>query len=457
MGTPLAEAKRHGFGDAEIAALSGVPAAAIRRARVRAGLTPAYRRVDTCAGEFPAETPYFYSSYAQDEVPPPAERRSVIVVGSGPIRIGQGIEFDYCSVRAAWAIRNLGYDAVVINNNPETVSTDYDACSRLYFEPLDTESVLDVLDHERALTGEPPLVLLTFGGQTAIDLARDLAYADVPLAGLTADAIEDTEDRERFAALLDRLGIAGPRGLLARDGAELEAAIAELGFPVIVRPSWVIGGRGIAVLEDRVGLGVLLASDVGWPLRVDAMVPGDRAGRGRDLGRRGVVRAGHPRATDPPGVHSGDSVAVLPPRTVSRAMQEAAAEAAGRIALALGVRGILNVQAIVNGEQVVVIEANPRASRTVPIVAKATGRDVVAAAVRCALGATLAEAGLTPGLAVDGPMVAVKAPVDSLWRLPGVGTDLGPEMRSTGEVLGLGTDYADALRAAEEAVAAHRP
>ncbi len=456
-GMPLAEAKRQGFGDAEIAALSGVPAAAIRRARVRAGLTPAYRRVDTCAGEFPAETPYFYSSYAEQEVPPPAERRSVIVVGSGPIRIGQGIEFDYCSVRAAWAIRNLGYDAVVINNNPETVSTDYDACSRLYFEPLDTESVLDVLDHERALTGEPPLVLLTFGGQTAIDLARDLAYADVPIAGLTADAIEDTEDRERFAALLDRLGIAGPRGLLARDGAELEAAIAELGFPVIVRPSWVIGGRGIAVIEDRVGLGVLLASDVGWPLRVDEMVPGveldvDVISDGEAWCVPGILEQ-----RDPPGVHSGDSVAVLPPRTVSRAMQEAAAEAAGRIALALGVRGILNVQAIVNGEQVVVIEANPRASRTVPIVAKATGRDVVAAAVRCALGATLAEAGLTPGLAVDGPMVAVKAPVDSLWRLPGVGTDLGPEMRSTGEVLGLGTDYADALRAAEEAVAAHRP
>ena len=168
--------------------------------------------MDTCAGEFPAETPYFYSSYAETEVPPPADRRSVIVVGSGPIRIGQGIEFDYCSVRAAWAIRDLGYDAVVINNNPETVSTDYDACSRLYFEPLDTESVLDVLDHERALTGEPPLVLLTFGGQTAIDLARDLAYADVPVAGLTADAIETCEDRERFAALLDELGLEGPPG-----------------------------------------------------------------------------------------------------------------------------------------------------------------------------------------------------------------------------------------------------
>jgi len=457
VGTPLAEAKRLGFGDAEIAALSGVPAAAIRRARVRAGLTPAYRRVDTCAGEFPAETPYFYSSYAEQEVPPPAERRSVIVVGSGPIRIGQGIEFDYCSVRAAWAIRNLGYDAVVINNNPETVSTDYDACSRLYFEPLDTESVLDVLDHERALTGEPPLVLLTFGGQTAIDLARDLAYADVPIAGLTADAIEDTEDRERFAALLDRLGIAGPRGLLARDGAELETAIAELGFPVIVRPSWVIGGRGIAVIEDRVALGVLLASDVGWPLRVDAMVPGveldvDVISDGEAWCVPGILEQ-----RDPPGVHSGDSLAVLPPRSVSRAAQEVAAEAAGRIALALGVRGILNVQAIVSGERVVVIEANPRASRTVPIVAKATGRDVVAAAVRCALGATLAEAGLTPGLAPDGPMVAVKAPVDSLWRLPGVDTDLGPEMRSTGEVLGLGADYDAALRAAEEAVAAHRP
>ena len=209
------EAKRAGFGDADIATLSGVPWAAIRRARVRAGIHPAYRRVDTCAGEFPAETPYFYSSYADAEVAPPAERQSVIVVGSGPIRIGQGIEFDYCSVRAAWAIREMGLDAVVINNNPETVSTDYDACTRLYFEPLDTESVLDVIDHERALTGTPPMVVLTFGGQTAIDLAKDLAYADVPIAGLTAEAIEITEDRERFAALLDELGIEGPRGSLA--------------------------------------------------------------------------------------------------------------------------------------------------------------------------------------------------------------------------------------------------
>jgi carbamoyl-phosphate synthase large subunit len=457
VGGPLGEAKRLGFGDVEIAALSGVPPAAVRRARVRAGLTPAYRRVDTCAGEFPAQTPYFYSSYAEPEVPPPAERRSVIVVGSGPIRIGQGIEFDYCSVRAAWAIRDLGYDAVVINNNPETVSTDYDACSRLYFEPLDTESVLDVLDHERALTGEPPLVLLTFGGQTAIDLARDLAYADVPIAGLTADAIEDTEDRERFAALLERLGLEGPRGVLARDPGELEAAVTELGLPVIVRPSWVIGGRGIVVIHDRVGLGVLLAGDIRWPLRVDAMVPGveldvDVISDGVEWCVPGILEQ-----RDPPGVHSGDSLAVLPPRFVSRATQERAAEAAGRIALALGVRGILNIQAIVSGDRVVVIEANPRASRTVPIVAKATGRDVVAAAVRCALGATLAEAGLSPGLADDGPLVAVKAPVDSLWRLPGVGVELGPEMRSTGEVLGLGADYAAALRAAEEALAAHRP
>ena len=229
VGSSLVDAKRAGFGDADIATMSGVPWAAVRRARVRSGIHPAYRRVDTCAGEFPAETPYFYSSYADAEVAPPAERQSVIVVGSGPIRIGQGIEFDYCSVRAAWAVREMGLDAVVINNNPETVSTDYDACTRLYFEPLDTESVLDVIDHERALTGTPPMVVLTFGGQTAIDLARDLAYADVPIAGLTADAIEITEDRERFAALLDELGIEGPHGALATDADVLGPAIEALG------------------------------------------------------------------------------------------------------------------------------------------------------------------------------------------------------------------------------------
>jgi carbamoyl-phosphate synthase large subunit len=457
VGAPLIDAKRVGFGDADVAALSGVPPAAIRRARVRAGIGPAYRRVDTCAGEFPAETPYFYSSYAEPEVRPPAARRSVIVVGSGPIRIGQGIEFDYCSVRAAWAIREMGLDAVVINNNPETVSTDYDACTRLYFEPLDTESVLDVIDHERALTGTPPAVVLTFGGQTAIDLAKDLAYADVPIAGLTAEAIEITEDRERFAGLLDELGLDGPRGSLAGTADELRAAISALGgLPVIVRPSWVIGGRGIAVLRSEADVLAYLGTDVGWPLRVDELVAGveldvDAISDGTDWCVPGILEQ-----VDPPGVHSGDSVAVLPPQALSRPMQERAAEAAGRIALALGVRGILNVQMIAAGERVVVIEANPRASRTVPIVAKATGRDVVAAAVRCSLGASLADAGLAPGLAADGDQVAVKAPVGSLWRLPGVSEELGPEMRSTGEVLGLAADASSAHALAREAAAAHR-
>jgi len=455
VGMPLDEAKQLGFGDADIAALSGVPAVAVRRARVRAGIRPAYRRVDTCAGEFPAETPYFYSSHTTPEVAPPVDRRSVIVVGSGPIRIGQGIEFDYCSVRAAWAIREMGLDAVVINNNPETVSTDYDACSRLYFEPLDAESVLDVIDHERALTGEPPHVVLTFGGQTAIDLAKELAYADVPIAGLTATAIELTEDRERFAALLDELGIEGPRGLLAADGGELRSVIDELGLPVIVRPSWVIGGRGIAVLRTHVDLATLLATEIGWPLRVDPMVEGieldvDVICDGTDWCVPGILEQ-----LDPPGVHSGDSVAVLPPQRISRRVQEVAAEIAGRIALRLGVLGILNVQMIVAGERVVVIEANPRASRTVPIVAKATGRDVVAAAVRCALGASLAEVGWSSGLAPNSPLIAVKTPIGSLWRLPGVDAALGPEMRSTGEVLGLATDYPGAMAAAEAAAAAH--
>jgi carbamoyl-phosphate synthase large subunit len=455
VGRSLLDAKRAGFGDATIGEISGVPPVAIRRARVRAGIAPAYRRVDTCAGEFPAETPYFYSSYADDEVAPPANGRSVIVVGSGPIRIGQGIEFDYCSVRAAWAIRAMGLDAVVINNNPETVSTDYDACSRLYFEPLDIESVLDVIDHERALTGEPPDVVLTFGGQTAIDLAKELAYADVPIAGLTAEAIELTEDRERFAGLLDELGIAGPRGQLAATSDELREAIAEIGLPVIVRPSWVIGGRGIAVLGSDADVVELLATEVGWPLRVDEMVGGieldvDAICDGVDWCVPGILEQ-----LDAPGVHSGDSVAVLPPQHLSRQVQERAAAVAGRLALALGLRGILNVQMIVSGEQVTVIEANPRASRTVPIVAKAIGRDVVAAAVRCALGASLAEVGWQPGLAPDAALVAVKAPVGSLWRLPGVDVELGPEMRSTGEVLGLAASYSEASASALAAAAAH--
>ena len=454
-GQPLLDAKRAGFGDADIATVSGVPAVAIRRARVRAGIAPSYRRVDTCAGEFPAETPYYYSSYAASEVAPPSERRSVVVVGSGPIRIGQGIEFDYCSVRAAWAIRDMGLDAVVINNNPETVSTDYDACSRLYFEPLDTESVLDVIDHERALTGEPPHVVLTFGGQTAIDLAKDLAYADVPIAGLSAEAIEITEDRERFAQLLAEMGVDGPRGQLAGDECELRAAAAKLGLPVIVRPSWVIGGRGIAVLRGEDDVLALLRTEIGWPLRVDELVDGieldvDAISDGLDWCVPGILEQ-----IDPPGVHSGDSVAVLPPQRLHRSIQERAAAIAGQIATALGLRGILNVQMIVAGERIVVIEANPRASRTVPIVAKATGLDVVAAAVRCALGASLEEVGLAPGLLPNAALIAVKVPVGSLWRLPGVDATLGPEMRSTGEVLGLELLFEDAMRAAQEAALVH--
>ncbi|MGZ8512305.1 MAG: ATP-binding protein, partial [Candidatus Limnocylindria bacterium] len=267
---------------------------------------------------------------------------------------------------------------------------------------------------------------------------------------------EVTEDRHGFAALLDELGVAGPRGVLAEDAVALRRGIAELGgLPVIVRPSWVIGGRGIAVLRTPAEVKAYIATDVGWPLRVDELVDGieldvDAISDGSDWCVPGIVEQ-----IDAPGVHSGDSVAILPPQRLSRAVQERAAAIAGQIALALGLRGILNVQMIVSGDQIIVIEANPRASRTVPVVAKATSIDVVAAAVRCALGASLADVGLQPGLAVDGPLVAVKAPVGSLWRLPGVSAELGPEMRSTGEVLGLAGDAETALALASEAAAVH--
>ncbi|MDQ3879805.1 MAG: ATP-grasp domain-containing protein, partial [Chloroflexota bacterium] len=350
-----------------------------------------------------------------------------------------------------------GYDAVVVNNTPETVSTDYDACSRLFFEPLDTESVLDVIDHERALTGEPPHVVLTFGGQTAIDLARDLAYADVPIAGLTADAIEITEDRERFAQLLDELRIDAPRGMLAGDADQLRHAVVALGLPVIVRPSWVIGGRGITVLRSDADIADLLdAREIAWPLRVDELIDGieldiDAISDGTATCVPGILEQ-----LDPPGIHSGDSAAVVPPQRLPRSVQERAASVAARLAAALGVRGVINVQAVVDGDRVVVIEANPRASRTVPILAKATGRDIVAMAVRCALGASLGDVGLAPGLLDDAPLVAVKWPVDSLWRLPGVDRVAGAEMRSTGEVLGLATTYARALESARQAVVPHQ-
>ena len=390
------------------------------------------------------------------EVAPPADRRSVIVVGSGPIRIGQGIEFDYCSVRAAWAIREMGLDAVVINNNPETVSTDYDACSRLYFEPLDAESVLDVIDHERALTGEPPHVVLTFGGQTAIDLAKDLAYADVPIAGLTAEAIEITEDRERFAGLLDELGIEGPRGQLAADEGELRAAVERSGLPVIVRP--VVGDRRAG--DRRAAHASGRRGPAGHRDRLAAARRPDggrgRARRGRHQRRRRLVRAGDPGAARPArGALGRLGRRAAAAAHLARASRRRRRRRRGASRWRSACAGILNVQMIVADDRVVVIEANPRASRTVPIVAKATGRDVVAAAVRCALGATLAEVGLAPGLALDAPLVAVKTPIGSLWRLPGRGRRSVPRCARPARCWGWRPTTPAALEAARQAEAAH--
>ncbi|MDQ2858860.1 MAG: carbamoyl-phosphate synthase large subunit [Candidatus Eremiobacteraeota bacterium] len=405
----------------------------------------AFRMVDTAAAEFPARSPYYYlSRFEHDEMRPPA-REAIVVVGSGPIRIGQGIEFDYSCVHAAWALRAAGRAAVVVNNNPETVSTDFDISDVLVFEPPGADEVQAAYDGTHA-SG----VMLAFGGQTAINLAAELNRRGVRIVGSDQKSLDMAEDREKFEAALARLGVARPEGRAANSFRAARTIARELGFPVLVRPSYVLGGRGMEIVynEGQLASYVETAPPIspGAPLLVDKYLRGlevevDAVYDGTDILVPGIFEH-----IERAGIHSGDSISVYPPQTIDAAMQARIVEVTRAIAHELQTRGLINIQFVIHSGELLIIEANPRASRTVPIISKATGVNLVAAATRVALGERLAELPYGVGLLPDAPFVVVKVPVFSFAKMRGVETMLGPEMKSTGEVLGIDATFSGALR-----------
>jgi len=441
--------KALGFSDAEGARLADADEEQVRAARQAAVVRPVFKMVDTCAAEFDARTPYFYSAYpppgtATESEAAPTARRKAIVIGSGPIRIGQGIEFDYCCVHSAWALREAGYEAILINSNPETVSTDFDTSDRLYFEPLTAEDVLEVIERER-----PEGVIVQFGGQTALNLAEALQAAGVLILGTAFEDIDRAENRARFDDLLHNLGIPRPQGVGVRSVAEGLEAARGLGLPVVVRPSYVLGGAAMVIVYSEEQLADFLAEAAlvspAHPVLVDRYVTGIEVEVDLLCDGERVCIPGVMEHIERSGVHSGDSMAVYPPVTLSQETIATLAEYATRIARALHVRGVMNLQAVVADGQVLILEVNPRASRTVPFLSKATGIPMVHAATQMILGKSLRDLGLPEGLVAPRPYYAVKAPVFSFSKLAAVDIALGPEMKSTGEIMAIDPSYPRAL------------
>ncbi|HEU5288546.1 MAG TPA: carbamoyl-phosphate synthase large subunit, partial [Candidatus Limnocylindria bacterium] len=446
----LRRAKRLGFADSDVATLTGMLAADVRRLRAQWGIRPVYKMVDTCAAEFEAVTPYFYSTFEQENEAEPLLGEKAIIIGSGPIRIGQGIEFDCCCVQAAMSLRERGVAPIMVNSNPETVSTDFDASARLYFDPLDEESIASVLDNEGAGDDVAGQVLTQFGGQTALNIADRIAAIGGRIAGTSADAIALAEDRRRFNDFANALGIPQPRGGTAASISEALAIANEVGYPVLVRPSYVLGGRGMEIVyapEDleryfhaalEAGTGRVLVDKYlrGKEVEVDAVSDGTD-----------TLVAGIMEHIERAGVHSGDSYAVYPAQNLLPEERERIVELTALIARSLPVKGLLNIQFIVEEGRVWVLEVNPRSSRTVPFLTKVTGVPLVSLAVAISLGSTLAAEGYVraDGIWPDQPLVAVKAPVFSMAKLLDVDTYLGPEMKSTGEVMGVDRSFAPAL------------
>ena len=441
----MLEAKNIGLADRSIAEITGKTQDEIRTVRKTMHILPRYKMVDTCAAEFEAATPYYYSTFqAEEDEVKVSDARKVIVLGSGPIRIGQGVEFDYCSVHSVWALREMGIEAIIINNNPETVSTDFDISDRLYFEPLTTEDVLNIIDKEN-----PEGVIVQFGGQTAINLAASLQKAGVKVFGTSVDDIDRAEDRERFDEVLTQTQIPRPQGISVTNLDEAVTGAAKIGYPVMVRPSYVLGGRAMEIvyneaeLRDYMSRAVKVTPD--HPVLVDRYMQGtevevDGISDGVD-----VVIPGIMEHVERAGVHSGDSIAVYPPRTLSSKVIYTIIDYTKRLALSLHVKGLLNIQFVVVDGEVYIIEVNPRSSRTVPFLSKVTNVDMVGIATRIAMGHTLKELGYKSGLVPPKPYVAVKAPVFSFAKMTDVDIALGPEMKSTGEVMGIDYHYARAL------------
>ncbi len=452
----LRRAKESGFLDKTVSKLSGAGEEKIRALEKEWAIRPGYRMVDTCAAEFEAETPYYYSAYGgKNESRPGAGRKKVLVIGSGPIRIGQGIEFDFCSVHSVWALKELGCETIIVNNNPETVSTDFDVADKLYFEPLTEEDVRRIVELEK-----PDGAVVQFGGQTAIRLAGAIEKMGVPILGSSFDSIDAAEDRKRFDAILNRLGIPRAAGRTVFTCEEAVAAAHALGYPVLVRPSYVLGGQGMQIAysdEDIVGqIGIINRVAQEHPILVDKYIMGTEVEVDAVCDGTDTVIPGIMQHIERAGIHSGDSISVYPPVGVKKEMQDRIVEDTRRLAKALNVRGLLNVQYIVKGGEVYVIEANPRSSRTVPYISKVTGIPIVPLAVGTFFGKTLPEMGYRYGLQPARDLVAVKMPVFSFEKLYGQDVSLGPEMKSTGEVLGVAPTYDEALIKAFYGAGIHR-
>jgi carbamoyl-phosphate synthase large subunit len=448
----MRDAKRLGFSDVQVATLGDLLPEQVRDLRKDWDIRPVYKMVDTCAAEFDAVTPYFYSTYEEENEAPPLQGERVLVIGSGPIRIGQGIEFDYASVHAVWALQEAGYKALIANSNPETVSTDFDTSDRLYFEPLDEESVREILHNEEE-DDVAPGTIVQFGGQTAINLAEPLYRTAREIVGSSNETIDLAEDRRRFEDFLSRIGVPQPPGAGIHTIEEALNTAQEIGYPVLVRPSYVLGGRAMEIVQNATELlrffNAAVELSEGRPVLIDKYLAGKEVEVDAICDGTDVLIPGVMEHIERAGVHSGDSMAVYPPRSLSQGEIDTIVDYTMRIGLALDIRGLMNIQYVImnnDGEsEVYVLEVNPRASRTVPFISKVTGVPMVRLAVNCALGRPLREQGYGGGLWPVQPLVAVKAPVFSMSKLIGVDTYLGPEMKSTGEVMGIDRNFAAAL------------
>ncbi len=441
----LREAKREEFPDNVIARLTGKAEEEIRDLRYANGITAAYKMVDTCAAEFAASTPYYYSVFgSENEAETDSGRKKVLVLGSGPIRIGQGIEFDFCSVHCTWAFSKEGYETIIINNNPETVSTDFDIADKLYFEPLTPEDVENVVRLEK-----PDGAVVQFGGQTAIKLTEALMKMGVPILGTSAENVDAAEDRELFDEILEQCGIPRPKGHTVFTAEEAKKAANELGYPVLVRPSYVLGGQGMQIaindkdVEEFIGIINRITQE--HPILVDKYLQGkeievDAVCDGEDILIPGIMEH-----IERAGIHSGDSISVYPAKSISDKVKATIEEYTRRLARSLHVIGLINIQFIAVGDEVYVIEVNPRSSRTVPYISKVTGIPIVPLATRVILGHKIRELGYTPGLQPEADYYAIKMPVFSFEKIRGADISLGPEMKSTGECLGIAKTFNEAL------------
>ena len=440
----MLKAKRMGFTDKVIAKFMGCSKDEVSQKRREWNINAVYKMVDTCAAEFEAATPYYYSTYDQYSEVVPSDRKKVLVLGSGPIRIGQGIEFDYCSVHSVWGLKQEGYETIIVNNNPETVSTDFDTSDRLYFEPLTPEDVENIIETEK-----PDGAIVQFGGQTAIKLTGALKELGVKIFGTDAENVDAAEDREKFDAILEELNIPRPAGKTVFTTEQALDAANSLGYPVLVRPSYVLGGKGmeIAFNNDDVCefMEIINREEQEHPILVDKYLMGkelevDAICDGKDILIPGIMEH-----LERAGVHSGDSISMYPTQSISKKTRDTIVDYTEKLAKALHVIGMVNVQYVLYNDEVYVIEVNPRSSRTVPYISKVTGIPMVQVATRVMMGKTLSDFPYGTGLFQESDYVAVKVPVFSFEKLHDVDTSLGPEMKSTGEVLGIAKTFHEAL------------